>query len=608
LIGHTLGGRYKIISLLGKGGMGAVYEAEQLDLRRRVAIKVLVAQAAAGEKKEQLLRFKQEALAVAGLAHPNIVSVLDFVDGDEPLLVMELLRGRSLTALVKESGRLEPARAVAIMTQVLSALQAAHHARIVHRDVKPENIFVCESPLPYELVKVLDFGLARPLDESRRLARTRAGVALGTPAYMAPEQARGSAVDVRMDVFAAGVTLYYALSGRRPFEGKTSTELVRAVSKRPPLPLDALCPDLDLDIVRVVERSLSKDPDARFASASAFIEALRSPGKPSHAPPVAPPKNASDTTVGTRKRAAVSSEPRAGLTLGDITVRSPAMAAGMATLARFAPDGASALAIGPSGLARWTLGEGFAARELPPGVAAADIRGIVFPSLPPSALIFDASHAYVRERGAFSNTALPADLVIHGAHLDGDHVVLAGVIGDEGVIVDHETIHRIGRGIVLRAVTRAGNGALVACGSRGTVCIIDERGQVHAHVAGRSTLVAIAATDTGFIAVGDGGAVVHAASATSDAVATTKETKLVEDDLAIVRTMTKSELFCVVGHRVHIASRGGPAAHTVNVAPNTIRDAWIGRLPGDSGEPDVVVRMLTGSAAVVECRVTSMTS
>src|SRR6185503_2461845 len=211
----------------------------QIDLRRRVAIKVLASTAG----HDEILRFKQEALAAAGLAHPNIVNVIDFVQGDdEPFLVMELLRGKSLAALVRAAGKLEPARAVAIMTQVLSALAAAHDARIVHRDVKPENIFVCESPLPYELVKVLDFGLARPLDDDKRIARTRAGVAMGTPAYMAPEQARGESADVRVDVFSAGVTLYYALAGRRPFDGKTTSELLHAVKKQPPIPLDALCP------------------------------------------------------------------------------------------------------------------------------------------------------------------------------------------------------------------------------------------------------------------------------------------------------------------------------------------------------------------------------
>jgi hypothetical protein len=599
IIGRTLGGRYKVIALLGKGGMGVVYEAEQLDLHRRVAIKVLVGQAThAPIEREQLLRFKQEALAVAGLAHPNIVQVLDFVDGDEPMLVMELLRGKSLTALVKENGKLEPARAVALMTQVLSALQAAHDARIVHRDVKPENIFVCASPLPYELVKVLDFGLARPLDESRRIARTVAGVALGTPAYMAPEQARGSAVDVRMDVFAAGVTLYYALSGRRPFEGKTSSELVRAVSKQPPLPLDALCPDLDLDLVRVVERSLSKDPDARFSSARAFLESL--PSAPNAvAKPAERRSKANDTTAGTRKRAAPGK--REGMTLGEITVRSPTVAAGMATLARFAPDGASALALGPSGLARWTLGGGWSARELPPGVTAADVRGIA--SDVTSALIFDtAGRVYVRVQGAFSALDVPPRLGIHGAHLEGERVALAGSLGDEGVVVEMGgAIRRIGRGIIMRAVTRSRSGALVACGSRGTVCVIDDRG-VHAHVAGRSTLVAIAALEEGFIAVGEGGVIVHAAGAT---VATATETKWVDDDLTLVSSADK--LFCAVGRRVHVASAsGGTVSQPISMSPGgSIRDAWIGVLPSEGGR-EVVVRVLTSSAAVVECRVSGV--
>jgi serine/threonine-protein kinase len=594
IIGHTLVGRYKVLSLLGKGGMGAVYEAEQLDLHRRVAIKVLKP----GAEPEQLLRFKQEALAAAGLAHPNIVQVLDFVDGAEPLLVMELLRGRSLTALVKANGKLGPTRAIAIMTQVLSALAAAHDARIVHRDVKPENIFVCESALPYELVKVLDFGLARPLDESRHIARTRAGIALGTPAYMAPEQARGGAADVRMDVFAAGVTLYYALAGRRPFEGKTTSELVRAVSKQPPLPLDALCPDLDLDLVRVVERALSKDPKARFASAGTFLDALTSKTLPAaeHAPAkAAGSSHVHDTTAGTRKRApARRGEPDASALLSELEVRSPAVAVGMVAFARFAPDGASALALGPSGLARWTLGEGWSARELPPGITAAHVRGVALGGQ--SALLFGDTHTYVRERGVFSAVDVPPGLLIHGAHLD-EHIVLAGTMTKEGVIVElvgagrRPVIHHIGRGISLHGVTRARNGAPVACGTRGTVCVIDDGGRVHAHVAGRSTLAAIAPLGDGFVAVGTGGAIVHAPGATSDAIASATETHFVDDDLVAIHATGK--LFCAVGKRVHVASVDALGRPLPVGLPGIVRDAWVG---------EGTIRILLDSAAVLEGR------
>ena len=346
LVGRTLGGRDKIIALVGKGGMGTVYEAEQVDLARRVAIKVLGDR---GRRPRQLPPLQAGgAAAGAGLGRTRTivqVGVRLRRVAWEPFMVMELLRGRSLAALVREGGKLAPARAVNIMTQVLSALVAAHEARVVHRDVKPENIFVCDAPRAgTPVAKVLDFGLARPLDEVKHIARTRMGLALGTPAYMAPEQASGADADVRMDVFAAGVTLYYALAGRRPFEGKTTSEVLRAVRLQPPIPLDALCPDLDLELVRVVERSLSKDPAARFASAHDFLDALVGLREaPANLVATAPQKDNKHTTQG-RKRRGRAPDP--------VVPRSPAIAPGMVHVARFAADGSSVLAVGQSSASR----------------------------------------------------------------------------------------------------------------------------------------------------------------------------------------------------------------------------------------------------------------
>ncbi len=624
IIGRTLAGRYKVLSLLGKGGMGAVYEADHLDLRRRVAVKVLATDA----DPDQLLRFKQEALAAAGLAHPNIVQVFDFIDGDEPLLVMELLRGQSLAALIKRGGKLEPERAVSLMTQVLSALAAAHDARIVHRDVKPENIFVCESPLPYELVKVLDFGLARPLDESRHIAQTRMGLAMGTPAYMAPEQARGSSADVRMDVFAAGVTLYYMLAGRRPFEGKTTSELVRAVSKQPPIPLDMVCTDLDLGLVRVVERSLSKDPDARFASAKEFLEALtpfwtRATGAPAPAREARPTSAKNTTTAGGQKKRAATTAPTTlpekpkGLRISELDVRVPAIAIGMITYARFAPDGASALAIGPSGLARWTLADGWSSRELPKGVSPSHVRGIAMGES--EALLFGAS-TYVRSRSGYAAVDVPQGLFAHGAHIDSfsragseaSRVTVAGLLSNgvtanEGVVAvcaeGTVTIHHIGRGIEMHGVARAPNGAIIACGTRGTVCVIDDRG-VHAHIAGRATLRAITPIGEGFVAVGDDGAMVYAPAATSVGVASAAEQRFVavggarlDDDLTAVRASLgppPGTLACALGRRVHIGDPlGGVPVLTVRVE-GIVRDAWMA--------PSGAIRILLDNASVIEGR------
>ena len=608
LVGRTLANRYKILSLLGKGGMGAVYEAEQIDLQRRVAVKVLTRET----DPSDLLRFKQEALVAAGLAHPNIVQVFDFVSGDDPIIVMEMLRGQSLASLVKQEGRLAPARAVSMMTQVLSALGAAHEARVVHRDVKPENIFVCASALPYELVKVLDFGLARPLDASKQLVRTRVGVAMGTPAYMAPEQARGASADVRMDVFAAGVTLYYALAGRRPFEGKTASELLAAVKKQPPIPLDALCPELDLDLVRVVERALSKDPAARFATAKAFLEALvphwPKPGRdeirasademPAVPASVRAPPRSGKSTGGVRKK-------RAAFVIDDFARLSPPIAVGMVGAARFAHDGESAFAAGRAGLARWNNGAGFSARELPEGFPAKAIRGIAF-GANGETLVFAESAALMRIGGAFTRLETPQRFAIAAAHVDhASHVAFAGSravagsakrdganVNDEAVIVESSPAgvvpFVIDRGSML-GITRIASGALVACGTRGTLCA-SHNNKLHAHVAGRESLRAIAPLGLGFVAVGEKGAVAY-----GEDITRAQEAKLGDDDLSCVRARARY-VCAAAGSTLYVTTIEELARPAVATTAGTIRDVWLG---------NGIVRVLLDTAEVLEATVTA---
>jgi hypothetical protein len=590
LVGRTLANRYKVLSLLGKGGMGAVYEAEQIDLQRRVAVKVLVREA----EPQDLLRFKQEALAAAGLAHPNIVQVFDFVAGNEPLIVMELLRGKSLGSLVKQEGKLAPARAVSLMTQVLSALAAAHEARIVHRDVKPENIFVCASALPYELVKVLDFGLARPLDDNKQLVRTRVGVAMGTPAYMAPEQARGASADVRMDVFAAGVTLYYALAGRRPFDGKTTSELLAAVKKQPPIPLDALCPDLDLDLVRVVERALSKEPEARFATAKAFLDALvphwprgdvRASLDEVPAPRSEKPRSNRATGGGAKRK-------RAAFMIGEWDRLSPPIAVGMVTAARFTADGESAFAAGRTGLARWTNGAGFSARDLPQGFPPKSIRGFAF-GADGEALVFAESAALMRVSGAFSRIELPERFAVAGAHVDhASHFVLAGTRGtDDAVVVESSPaglVERvITRGRSMLGVTRIVDGLLVACGTRGMLCGI-RNGRIYAHVAGRESLRAVAPFGQGFVAVGEKGSLVHGVDITR-----VTEGSLGEGDLSFVRA--RARFLCAAGgSTLYVTTIEDLARPALAMTAGTIRDVWLG---------NGIIRVLLDTAEVLEATV-----
>jgi hypothetical protein len=486
-----------------------------------------------------------------------------------------------------------------MMTQVLSALGAAHEARIVHRDVKPENIFVCASALPYELVKVLDFGLARPLDADKQLVRTRVGVAMGTPAYMAPEQARGASADVRMDVFAAGVTLYYALAGRRPFDGKTASELLAAVKKQPPIPLDALCPELDLDLVRIVERALSKDPDARFATAKAFLDALvphwPKPGRdeiraskdevPAQPPSVRVPKSGKSTAGLPKKRAA--------FVIDDFVRLSPPIAVGMVSAARFAPDGESAFAAGRTGLARWNNGAGFSGRDLPSGFPAKAIRGIAFgPN--GEALVFAESAAFMRVAGTFTRIETPQRFSIAAAHVDhASHVTLAGTReNDEAVIVESSpagivpTV--IGRGSML-AITRIASGALVACGTRGALCAT-QNGSHRAYAVNRDTLRALAPFGKGLVVVGEKGTVAH-----GDDIISMRVAKLGDEELSCVRT--RGHYICAASsNTIYVTTPEEIARPAIAIAASTIRDVWLG---------NGIVRVLLDTAEVLEAGVSA---
>jgi serine/threonine protein kinase len=296
-----LGGRYRLGAPLGRGGMGMVYEAVQEGLGRRVAVKLLDPRLA--EDREQLERFRREAEVVAALGHPNIVQVTDFQypeePGQQPFLVMELLRGESLGSLVERERALPAGRVAFIAAQVLSALVAAHHAGVVHRDIKPDNIFLLGDAAVPDTAKVLDFGIAKlaPLSAIGGQAKlTGTGAMLGTPAFMAPEQARGeSDVDARADVYAVGATMYQALTGKLPYEAASIPALLFAIVEQTPAPLGELRPDLPSDFVAVVERAMAKDRAARFPDADAMRRAL-SPwsGLPASVPP---PVSATAATV-----------------------------------------------------------------------------------------------------------------------------------------------------------------------------------------------------------------------------------------------------------------------------------------------------------------------
>ena len=268
-----LGGRYRVVRALGRGGMGAVFEAHQEGLGRRVALKVLHPHLA--QDAQLVLRFRREAESAAGLGHPNIVQVTDFGREEDGtvFLVMELLDGVPLAAVIERDGMLSVERVAKIAWQVLSALDVAHRAGIVHRDLKPDNIFVTHVSGVGDVVKLLDFGIAK-LAESEGSGLTATGTVMGTPAYMAPEQARGAPVDARVDLYAVGVVMYEALAGRLPYNGNNYNALIAAILTEQPPRLRELRPDLPAEIAAVVERAMSRDPAGRFANAAAMRDAL----------------------------------------------------------------------------------------------------------------------------------------------------------------------------------------------------------------------------------------------------------------------------------------------------------------------------------------------
>jgi len=274
LTGQVLAGKYRVGARLGGGGMGEVYEAVQEGLGRRVAIKVMSGPMASDP--QLLERFQREARAVAALGHPHIVQVTDFQDnpGEPPFLVMERLVGESLGELLERQPMLDPQRACRIAEQTLSALSAAHETGLVHRDVKPDNIFLCQSDTGSDIVKLLDFGVAKAMEETQHGKLTSTGAIVGTLVYMAPEQARGEAIDARADVYALGACLYHMLAGQPPFNAPNAARLLSMVCSEPVPPLGALRPDLDPNLVAIVMRAMAHYAQQRYPSARAMMSAL----------------------------------------------------------------------------------------------------------------------------------------------------------------------------------------------------------------------------------------------------------------------------------------------------------------------------------------------
>ncbi|TXD38474.1 protein kinase [Lujinxingia vulgaris] len=285
LVGQTVADRYEIVSLMGFGGMGAVYEAIQRNMNRRIALKYIPS-----HNPVTAARFEREALTVSQLRHPNTVTVFDYGQTDDGFLylTMEMLAGRTLTEAIKTEAPFSPKRAVHIASQICRSLAEAHKNGIVHRDVKPDNIFLIEVDGDPDVVKVLDFGIAKAVGGEDDVQLTGDGRIVGTPRYMSPEQILSQSVDHRSDIYSLGCIIFEMLCGEPPFQGPTTTALMISHAQDPPPPFAERLSEQALDMIplaleHVVRRTMSKDPGARPQTTEELREELESALSKHHA-------------------------------------------------------------------------------------------------------------------------------------------------------------------------------------------------------------------------------------------------------------------------------------------------------------------------------------
>jgi len=289
MIGGTVAGKYRLTRILGRGGVGAVFQAEHLVTGGGFAVKVLDPEWARDEVVAS--RFAREARAASAVESEHIVAVVDAgTDRGWPFIVMELLRGEDLGARLRRARRLPVGETLHIGAQVLRGLVAAHAARIVHRDLKPDNVLLVEKGGDPSFVKIVDFGISKiekPCGATAPMALTRKGIVVGTPLYMAPEQARGQPdVDGRADLFSLGAMMYECLAGRPPHVGETHEQVLLSMCTRDAEDVRAFAPDVPAEVAWVVGKALARERGERFGSAREMLGAIRrlAPGDPAVRP------------------------------------------------------------------------------------------------------------------------------------------------------------------------------------------------------------------------------------------------------------------------------------------------------------------------------------
>ena len=397
LVGTTLNGDYRVVRLIGEGAMGGIYEARQLRLDKRVAIKVMTRELALNG--EALLRFHREAEVTSQLGHPNIITVFDFgtTQSGQPYLVMEYLEGEDLANRLHRKTALSLPAAVRITKQVASALAETHAKGVVHRDLKPANLFLVRVQ-GEDFAKVLDFGISKVRAASTAL--TNSSMLMGTPMYMAPEQAKGeSELDHMIDQWALACITYEMLAGRPPFLGDDTAALLYQVVHQEPPRLSNLVKDLPPEVERVIQRALLKEPNERFPNVTAFARALEAAatGRPL---PIEPSRDVSLNVPG------VSLTPvEAAATLardaGDFPLRPPRRRG------RAAIWSAVAIAVIAGGA---VLARGPLRQKLRPAAPAARAAPAVFePTTPPRAPSENAAETTANEHTEDEPAAAPDD-------------------------------------------------------------------------------------------------------------------------------------------------------------------------------------------------------